>query len=148
MRPLPTSPRAWPVRPLAYTACALAFVAHQIAQRLLGISVPLLDAYLDPFLAVPLLLGLAALERWWLRTRSRSTWRGFTGAEVAAMTIALALVFEELFPRLDPLRQVRDGWDYLACGAGGLLYYFLVGVRAGREREEVSLASKTPGPVV
>lgn len=118
------------MRPLAYGLCVLAFAAHQLAQRGLGWQTPLVDAYLDPLLAIPLLLGLAAVERWWLRGRGRVAWRGFSAVEVAAMTLALALVFEELFPRLDPLRQVRDAYDYIAYALGGALYYAFVGVRA------------------
>lgn len=39
------------------------FVAHQIAQKLLNINLPILDSYLDPILLMPLLLHALLWER-------------------------------------------------------------------------------------
>ena len=105
-----------------YLLAAGVFVAHQLAQKLLGWTLPFLDAYLDAFLSIPLLLGLASAERRWLL--GPRGWDGFHAIEVAAMTLALALVFEELFPRLDPERQTRDAWDYAVYALGGLAYWW------------------------
>ena len=106
----------------AYALALLAFLAHQLSQKLLGARVPLLDGYLDPFLSIPLLLGLAAAEQRWLGWRGAN--EAFDPVEVAAMTTALAVLFEEGFPRIDPTRQTRDVWDYAAYAAGGVAYWW------------------------
>ena len=105
-----------------YALALFAFLTHQLSQKLLSVQVPLLDSYLDPFLAIPLLLGLAAAEQRWLG------WRGakepFGIVEIVAMTAALALLFEEGFPRIDPARQTRDVWDHVAYAVGGGAYWW------------------------
>ena len=106
----------------AYATAAVLFLGHQLSQKLLGVRLPLADAYLDPLLSIPLLLGLAWAEQRWLGWRAGD--EPFTAVEVAAMTLALAVLFEEGFPRIDPARQTRDPWDYLAYAAGGLAYWW------------------------
>ena len=98
-------------------AAALLLV-HQVVQRGLGVELPVVDDYLDPVLAVPVLVGLAHAERRWLLG---ARWGGFQTWELLGITLAIAVVGEELFPRLDPLRQTRDPWDYPAYALGGLL---------------------------
>ena len=110
----------------AYVAALAAFALHQFAQRGLGWSVPLLDAYLDPFLSIPLALGLAGAERRFLHARlpgqTVHDWPGFRVVEVVAMTAALAVVFEYVFPAFDPERQTYDPWDFAAYGLGAVAY--------------------------
>lgn len=113
----------------AYLTAAALFLLHQGLQKGLGVGLPLIDDYLDPLLSIPLLLGLAAAEQRWLLGRGAD--EPFTGVEVLAMTTALALLFEEGFPRIDPARQTRDPWDYLAYATGGLAYYWLTRPRGG-----------------
>ncbi len=91
---------------------------------------PFLDNHLDPFVGVPVLLGLAQAERrfvtGWLAAHgypSLRGWRRFTGLEVVVMTLVLAAVFEGLFPLLDD-RQTRDAWDIVAAGLGGLVFWW------------------------
>ncbi|NBC08817.1 MAG: hypothetical protein GVY26_16625, partial [Bacteroidetes bacterium] len=45
--------------------CLLLFTMHQLLQKGFGIHLPFLHAYLDPFLAMPILLGLLEWERRW-----------------------------------------------------------------------------------
>ena len=105
---------------IVYAAAAVLFLAHQFLQKALGLGLPLVDDYLDPLLSIPLLLGVALAEQRWLGLRDRR--EPFTAVEVAAMTVALAVLFEEGFPRIDPARQTRDPWDYLAYAVGGVAY--------------------------
>lgn len=104
-----------------YLIAAVLFSLHQLSQKLLGVALPLVDSYLDPFLSIPLLLGLACAEQRWLLGRRAD--ESFTAVEVTAMTMALAVLFEEGFPRIDPAQQTRDTWDYVAYGAGAVVYY-------------------------
>ncbi len=119
---------AKPLTTRTWLACAVTLVLHQVGQKALGWRMPLLDNHLDPFLGVPVLLGLAQAERRfvtaWLSTHgypSLRGWRCFTALEVAAMTVVLALIFEGLFPYLDP-RQTRDPLDVAAVVLGGLRF--------------------------
>ena len=109
-----------PLRRPALVACATLLVGHQIVQRVLEWRWAPVDGYLDPVLSIPLLLSLAEAEqRWLLEGRG---WRGYTALEIGAMTLALGLVFELVFPRLDPARQTYDPFDFLAYALGGVLY--------------------------
>ncbi|MFK8056178.1 MAG: hypothetical protein AB8F78_08690 [Saprospiraceae bacterium] len=105
-----------------YLLALSTFVGHQFIQKILGWSIPFVDSYLDPFLSIPLLLGLAAAERNWLFGEAH--WAGFKGVEIIAMTVALAVLFEEGFPWLDPVGQTRDIYDYVAYAFGAVAYYF------------------------
>jgi len=105
-----------------YVITFVVFIGHQIGQKFFGLSIPVVDSYLDPFLSIPLLLGIAAAERNWLFGEEH--WEGFKPIELIAMTLALAILFEEGFPRLDPVGQTRDGFDYLAYAGGAAVYYF------------------------
>jgi len=104
----------------SYVIVLVLFIGHQIAQKGFEISIPFVDGYLDPFLSIPLLLGLAAAERKWLFGEAQ--WQGFNLIEILAMTLALAILFEEGFTMLDPIRQTRDVYDYFAYACGGLAY--------------------------
>ena len=106
----------------AWLFAFVVFVGHQVLQRGFGVSLPFVDSYLDPFLSIPLLLGLVQAERQWLLGEEGEA-TTFNGWEIAGMTLALALLFEEGFPRWDDARQVRDGWDYVAYAIGGVVYW-------------------------
>ena len=113
--PLPQALRPSP----AWLTALVLLVAHQVLERVLDVRIPLLDNYLDPLLSVPLLVGALQAERRWLlgdRPEAR-----LHVAQLVGLTLAIAVVGEEVFPRLDALRQTRDVWDYLAYGLGGLV---------------------------
>jgi len=75
--------------------CAALFVLHQVAQKVLGLQIPLADAYLDPLLCMPLLLY--GLE--WERRRLWGRPELSTGI-VLCLTAILAVLFEWFFPYL------------------------------------------------
>lgn len=93
-------------------------LGHQVLQRGLGVQVPFVDDYLDPVLAVPVLVGLARAEH---RYVFGEAWRGFGPWELAGLTLGIALVGELVFPWLDPAGQTYDGWDFVGYGVGGVL---------------------------
>lgn len=100
-------------------ATADLLIIHQILQRLLDISIPFLDNYLDPFLSIPFLLSGFVLER-----RLLFKMRDFQLelSEIIFTTIALSLLFEFVFPYLFPV-FVYDIYDFLAYAAGAILFY-------------------------
>lgn len=94
----------------------LLFVLHQILQKGFGIHLFFLHAYLDPFLAMPLILGILDWERRW-----RYGAAPLRGWEIAVVAIGVSLLFECGFPRWNP-RTTADAYDVLAYGLGAAIY--------------------------
>ena len=82
-----------------------------------GIYIPILDSYLDPFLAMPILLLILDWEMEFFRTRPQ-----LNEVELLASFIIFSLIFEWLFPYLSA-EFTGDLWDIVAYFLGGLLYY-------------------------
>lgn len=102
----------------------LMFAVHQLLQKGFGIYLPFLHAYLDPFLAMPILLGVFDWERRWrYGAAPLKIW------EVAVVTIFFSLLFECGFPRWNP-RFTADGYDVLAYALGASVYGWM-GKRSG-----------------
>jgi len=114
-------------RPAWYVAFLL-FATHQTLQYGLGWRTPYVDAYLDPTLYLPVMLGLWLVERRWLFGAGR-----LSGLEVVVAGTALAVLGEEGFPRWQS-DFVRDWWDYPAYAVGGLWFWFLVNPKAQSDR--------------
>lgn len=93
-------------------------ILHQILQKLLGIPLPFLDNYLDPFLCIPFLLGGFTLERRYLLQLKDFQMSRF---EIFSATIALSLVFEYIFP-LFSRGFVCDPWDFMAYALGAIVF--------------------------
>lgn len=109
-----------PLRQPAWWIPFLLFLLHQFIQYILGWSTPWVDAYLDPLLALPILLGLLLFER-----RLVFRIKRLSLLEVTVVSVVLAIIFEEGFPRLEPA-FVRDHFDYLAYLVGaGYFWTFL-----------------------
>ena len=87
------------------------FLLHQLTQWL-GWHWWLADGYLDPVLFMPVMLGLWLAERRWLFGTER-----LGGLETIVAGVVLAMIGEEVFPRLEAGFR-RDGWDYVAYAIG------------------------------
>jgi hypothetical protein len=94
----------------------LLFTLHQLLQKGCGWNIPFLHAYLDPFLSMPILLGLLNWERRW-----RYGWRVLQGWEIAVVTLLFIFLFEWMFPLWNPA-LTSDVRDLPAYMAGALLY--------------------------
>lgn len=103
--------------------CLGVFLLHQLVQKGFDIDIPFVHEYIDPFLSIPVMLGLWSVERSYLFDRAR-----LTGLETVVGAVFLALVFELLFPALSEA-FTYDPWDFLAYGLGGVLFWFLVNPR-------------------
>lgn len=102
----------------------LLFAGHQLLQKGFGIYLPFLHAYLDPFLAMPILLGIFDWERRWRYGAAPLQWW-----EIAVVTLGFSILFEYGFPRWNP-RFVTDIYDVLAYGLGAVVYVW-AGERSG-----------------
>ena len=112
-----------PAGSVVFIACCIIFLAHQITQRVLQLSIPFADNYLDNFLATPILLTLLLIER-----------RAFFGygenyilsvPEVCWVTVFIAVVGEVLFPQLSQ-DFTADWLDVPIYVLGSLLFYVTI----------------------
>ncbi len=106
-------------RPGWYIAFAI-FALHQLVQYGLGWHTPYVDAYLDPVLCLPVILGLWMAEAEYIYGVER-----LGVLEVVVAGTVLSILFEEGFPRWQPA-FVRDWWDYLAYALGGLWFWWWI----------------------
>lgn len=103
----------------------LLLLAHQFFQKILSFKIPILDNWLDPFLSMPILLGLILVERrWFLNRTSKGDFKSykFSHLEIAIAVLFFAFVFEYIFPKYSE-GFTFDWWDFLAYGLGGLFFY-------------------------
>lgn len=102
---------------------------HQIIQKVFDYDLGIFDDYLDPFLGMPILLGLILQERQFLLTKILSSKNPikyqFSILEITIATVFFALIFEEGFPRWSPY-FTKDYWDYLVYASGTLLFYIFI----------------------
>lgn len=99
---------------------AAVFVGHQVLQYGLGVRLGIVDAYLDPLLFLPIMLGLFLQERWCFFGHRR-----ISGLETIIAGLALTLVAEEVFPRWQPA-FVHDYWDYLLYAFGLAWFWYKI----------------------
>ena len=104
---------------LVFTISTLLFLTHQFTQWVLEISIPFLDNYLDPFLAMPFLLFLLDLEMTFFRMRPQ-----LQLSEILASFLIFSIIFELFFPFLSA-DFTGDFWDIIAYFFGTMLYYLV-----------------------
>jgi hypothetical protein len=104
---------------LLFTACLALFIAHQLLQKVLNISLPYVDSYLDPLLCMPILLYLLLIERsyfWKQKVTSLSS------ATIIAATVFIIVISEIFFP-LYTTAFVFDEIDIALYFLGAGFYY-------------------------
>lgn len=92
---------------------------HQIMQKVLNWNFPILDAYLDPLLFMPILLHLILWERRFIFKKGRHyilPW-----IEILAFFILVSVLCEYLFPRWST-RFTLDYWDVLCYAIGAMIF--------------------------
>ena len=109
--------------PPAFWVCLLLFLVHQLLQKVLAVSLPFLDSYLDPFLCIPIILPLLALERHYLL--GLSYFNASDPGDAAIVTVALSVIFEVGFPTWSS-SFVQDKYDFVAYAAGYLFWYLTI----------------------
>ena len=106
-----------------YQLCILiltgAALGHQLLQKGFGISIPLLHAYLDDVLAMPIFLAIWRWERkqWWQISTLRKR-------DILLFIIAIFCLFEIILPHHSKA-YTADWYDGLAYGLGGVLFWWL-----------------------
>ena len=80
---------------ILFIVCSLLFVLHQILQKVVGLSFPLADNYLDPLLCMPIVLNLIVLERRFLRNRPEYT---LPRSHIFGYFLLISIISELIFP--------------------------------------------------
>ncbi|MGB3848399.1 MAG: hypothetical protein WA958_00415 [Tunicatimonas sp.] len=106
---------------LSWLLPIILFAGHQLLQTGLGIPLPWLDNYLDPFCAAALGLHLVAFERKLYFKQKQLTW-----ADVSIATAGLAFVSEVVFPYFSD-SFTADVWDVVAIVVGAGWYVATAG---------------------
>lgn len=102
-----------------YIACVILFGAYKVLEQF-DPDIPLIHAYFEDFLAIPIVLKTAQLAVQLIR----ESWRNqvFSLREVTVITVLFALYFEGIMPELSD-RFTRDLWDVFCYAAGALLFW-------------------------
>ena len=129
----------WGIANALWIAALAIFGLHQFVQHVLEIRQPVIDAYLDPFLSMPILMGLMLQERRiaisvFLKDRDNKAYK-FSGLQIAIIGSALAIGFEELLPRFF-VGYTHDYRDYFAYALGVASFYVCTTDAAERDAAE------------
>src|SRR5690606_27894965 len=103
---------------ILFTICAFLFILHQYLQKIAGISLPLVDSYLDPLLCMPILMHLIVWERKLLHR-----WRIHTLPllHIAGYFLLISILCEIVFPIWNQ-NMTADPWDIAFYALGGFIY--------------------------
>lgn len=105
---------------MAVAVPALLFTGHFVLERLLRISCPALDRYLDPFCYLPLLLTVWLIDLHWMFGLRR-----LSGPFTLVASLFLVILAEIIFPTMEPA-FVHDLWDYPVYLLGlGYFWFFI-----------------------
>lgn len=106
-----------------FIICCILFIIHQLLQKGFGISIPLIDPYLDNLLAMPIILTFLLLEKQFLFRRGEKY--RLTISEIVIATLFVALISEWLFPALSE-RFTSDWKDVILYAVGALIFFFTI----------------------
>lgn len=108
--------------PYWFISALCLLLLHQLFEYVGLLQIELLDSYLDPFLASPIVLHLYFLDLKILRGNKKAS---LPLAHIVMLTVLLCVVSEIIFPTFSS-KFHQDGFDLLAIIAGSLCYYFFL----------------------
>jgi hypothetical protein len=108
--------------PFFLVSCLL-FWLNQYLEKVQGIFIPFVHAYLDDLLAMPVVLGIALQVFQWIHPL-KDNFR-FSKVQVLVGWLYFSFLFEWLLPRWSDT-YVGDPWDGVAYGLGAVLFYRLI----------------------
>lgn len=103
---------------LLFVLCAIAFIAHQVLQKIFHISVPVVDSYLDPLLFMPIVLHLVVIER---RIMLKVPDYRLPPTHIFGYFLLISILCEIILPFLNS-EMIADKWDVLCYALGTLIY--------------------------
>lgn len=109
--------------PLVFSSILL-FLIHQIIEKGFNYSVPILHAYLDDLLCMPIVLGFGMQIIQWIHPI-----KDLYFLDKKAIVIAVvfySLLFEAILPFVNSSVYTADWIDVIMYSLGGLMFYQLV----------------------
>lgn len=106
-----------------FIICCLLFALHQLLQKGLDISLPLIDQYLDNLLAMPIILTFLLVERRILFRRGKGY--RLSALDVVMATVYIVIISEIVFPLFSD-SFVTDWRDVIFYVLGSLIYWFTI----------------------
>lgn len=116
--------------PLVYISILL-FLVHQIIERGFDYSIPILHAYLDDLVCMPIILGLGTQIVQWIHPIKDLY---FLDKNVIILTVIFySILFEGILPFVNPLVYTADWMDIVMYSVGAILFYNLVSKKVKEE---------------
>lgn len=103
---------------ILFIFCLTVFLVHQFLERVARIEIPILDNYLDPLLAMPVILHLVTLER---RFLTKNPTYKLPLLHIILYVVVITIFAEVIFPRVNP-KLVGDPVDVLMYVIGAGVY--------------------------
>jgi len=108
--------------PLFAFSCLL-FWVNQYIERVQGIYIPYVHAYLDDLLAMPVVLGITLQAfRWFHPLKEKFV---FSKTHVIIAVVYFSLIFEVILPMKSDT-YTRDWWDVLCYAIGAVAFYYWI----------------------
>ncbi|WP_297334807.1 magnesium citrate secondary transporter [Algoriphagus sp.] len=98
----------------------LLFGLNQLLEKAFQIFIPIIHAYLDDLLAMPVILGITLQLFRWMHPAKNSYI--FAKTPIIISWVYVSLVFEWFLPRQSP-QYISDPWDILCYGMGTIYFY-------------------------
>ncbi|MBS9524373.1 magnesium citrate secondary transporter [Litoribacter ruber] len=106
-----------------FIVCCILFWVNQYLEKVQGIFIPYVHAYLDDLLAMPVVLGLTLQAfRWFHSLKAKFV---FTKTQIAVAVLYFSLIFEVILPMRSEV-YTRDWWDVLMYAIGAVGFYFWI----------------------
>jgi hypothetical protein len=101
----------------------LLFAGNQVLEKGFGIFVPIVHAYLDDLLAMPVILGITLQIYRWIHPLKENFL--FKKEHIFVAFLYVSVVFEGFLPWYSD-QYIRDFWDILCYGLGAIIFYFKI----------------------
>lgn len=116
--------------PLVFSSILL-FLIHQIIEKAFGYSVPILHAYLDDLLCMPIVLGMGTQILQWIHPIKDLY---FLDKTAIIFTVVLySILFEAILPFVNSSIYIADWIDVAFYALGGFAFYNLVSKKVKEE---------------
>jgi hypothetical protein len=114
------------INPYFLIAC-LIFWINQFLEKVMGIFIPFVHAYLDDLLAMPVILGITLQVYKWIHPLKKNF--VFSKTQVVVGWIYFSFLFEFLLPKFSST-YTSDLLDVLCYGLGALAFYKLINIKS------------------
>ncbi|WP_375578573.1 magnesium citrate secondary transporter [Marivirga tractuosa] len=109
--------------PLVYLSILL-FLVHQLIEKSFNYSIPILHAYLDDLVCMPIILGLGTQVIQWIHPVKDLY---FLDKNAIIITVIFySILFEGILPFVNPSIYTADWIDIVLYALGGIMFYNLV----------------------